>query len=348
MRLSVLLFLLIGSLSSPVTAAPLCQAIFQAPAQKQTQKIDVDKTTVTWYGPIAIDTADLQYLAERFEIKWAPGATRDARTYFSTISLNRETNKSTVLLEPIQETARLTALTDSRLELTWDTYLRMSVVTPAEINEFKQTEAELAPQRKVNFETSTSDGRTLAIMRLYDGSPYPFSYLGEKPRYFEKVSGDPRMPIERRYPHLSRSLRSESDYVFELGRLAKVDEFPDGLDYQLYNAGSYFMGKFGFLGVAMPEYIEKGRVCIEITGKHLKHYMRPREKGGMGFHLFAAAMNKQPMNEVKPGATFESLGLKRDDHEAKFVLYLTVAEFISNFYQKVELRPAEEVYPDRF
>ena len=271
------------------------------------------------------------------------GAADDDRTYYAKVSLNRSTGKSTTELYSIHETTSLNKMIDKTVELTWDTYLKQDVVTPKEIEQFKATEAELAPQRKVNFITTTLEGETAAILRMYDGSPYPFSFLGARPTHFEKVSGDIRLPIERRYPHLF--IRENSPYVFEAGRLAKADNFDDGLEYQFYNLGAYLMSKFGVLGVATPEYLVHGRIYVEITTRHLKHYMRDREKGGLGFQLFAASRNGSLMFKVHENTRYEDLQIERNEN-SKFILYLTVQNFVSNFYQNIQIKNAAEVYPE--
>lgn len=357
------LFLTIALISTEAyaTTAMVCGDLFGS------SKIEVSETIVTWYMPLAMPGErwierdpktgirkvaifsptgghlDYTRTALLQNVELAKNASDEDRTYYAKVSLNRSTQQVKTELFPIDETAKLSHMIDKTVEFTWDSYLKQEIVTPQEIAQFKATEAELAPQRKINFITTTQDGETAAIMRVYDGSPYPFSFLGARPTHFEKVSGDERLPIERRYPHLS--IRGESPYVFEAGRLAKDENFDDGLEYQFYNLGSYLMTKFGFLGVASADYFHDGRVHAEITTRHLKHYMRAREKRGLGFKLLAAARKGGPMTLVPKNTTYEDLQIERDEN-SKFIVYLNVHEFISNFYQKIETKNAAEVYPE--
>jgi hypothetical protein len=349
-------------------AAPQCRDIFTTRVSSKPQKVEVSQSIVTWYAPIAMPGEKwivrdpqtgrrrVQYfrpadgrsrVGEFGNIELSKNARDDERTYYARASLNKATGMLTAELFPIEETPSLTKMIDQTVELTWETYLKQGTVSDREIEEFKKTEAELAPQRKVNFVTTTQEGQTATVLRLFDGSPYPFTFFGDHPSHFEKVSGDPRLPIERRYPRLQAAMREKSNYVFEAGRLAKIDGFDDGLEYQFYNLGAYLMQKFGYLGVSMPAYARDGRIYIEVTARHVRHYMRPRAKGGMGFKLFAAAVNGKEMTLVNPEAE-SSLAARRDDHESKFVLYLNVSDFISNFYQTIEVRSAKQAYPDRF
>jgi len=347
--------------------APAAHAAMECSHLFRSSKIEISDTTVTWYMPIAMPgerwiSLDLRTGRKKIEIFSPTGGHRgytkpgilknvilmkgapDAdRTYYAKLSLNRNTGESTTELYSIAETASLNKMIDKTVDFTWETYLKQDVVTPQEVLQFKETEAELAPQRKVNFITTTLEGDTAAILRLYDGSPYPFWFLGARPEYFEKVSGDARLPIERRYPHLE--IRSKSPYVFEAGRLAKADNFENGLEYQFYNVGAYLLNKFGFLAVATPEYILDGRIYAEITTRHLKHYMRAREKGGLGFKVLAASRNDGPMKKVPENSSYEDLQIERTEN-SKFIVYLTVQEFISKFYQEIGVKDAADVYPE--
>jgi hypothetical protein len=330
-------------------------------------KIEVSETIVTWYMPLAMPGErwidrdpktgirkvaifsptgghlDYTRTALLQNVELSKDASDSDRTYYAKVSLNRSTQQVKTELFPINQTANLNKMIDKTVEFTWETYLKKEIVTPQEVEQFKATEAELAPQRKINFITTTQDGETAAITRVYDGSPYPYSFLGARPTHFEEVSGDVRLPIERRYPHLS--IRSESPYVLEVGRLAKAENFDDGLEYQFYNFGSYLMTKFGFLGVASAEYFHDGRVYAEITTGHLERYMRDREEGGLGFKLMAASRKGKPMTPVKGNLTYEDLKIDPKE-KSKFIVYLPIYEFISNFYQKIEMKKAAEVYPE--
>lgn len=355
------LCLIIALNCSLADAAMVCSGLFDP------GKVEIDKTIVTWYMSMAMpgerwisrdpNTGKREILlfsptgghrdytrtAHLENVELTKDAPDSDRTYYAKVSLNRSTQHISTVLHPIAETTNLNKMIDKTVDFTWETYLKQEVVTTHEIEQFKKTEAELAPQRKINFITTTLEGETAAIMRVYDGSPYPFSFLGARPEYFEKVSGDARLPIERRYPHLS--IRADSPYVFEAGRLAKADNFDNGLEYQFYNLGAYLMTKFGFLGVATPEYFVHGRIYAEITTRHLKHYMREREKGGLGFNILAASRNDGPMTPVPKNTNYEDLKIDRNEN-SKFIVYLTVKDFISKFYRMIEMKDAAEVYPE--
>ena len=72
------------------------------------------------------------------------------------------------------------------------------------------------------------------------------------------------------------------------------------------------------------------------------------EQGGLGFHLFATAIDGAAMTAVEGTASFEALNVKKTDTTSKFVLYLEVPRFISNFYRKIETAKVQDVYPDSF
>ena len=256
--------------------------------------IDFGQTVTTWFSAVELGYHDkliskdlktgkkrLAYLEHEnardgsgaFDnIFIMPDANDGASSYFAKTSYNRKTSKVKMELHPIEDSGKLTQLTDKTLDLTWSAYQKLAVVSKAEIDTFKVSETELSPQRKVTFITTTQSGRSLAVMRVYDGSPFPASFLGGLARQHEAPLTDPRLPIERRYPHLQ--LREQSQYIFEAGRLAKSEDIAEMLEFQFYNLGSYFMTKFGFLGVGPRDYIEHGRIYIEITGKFLETYMK--------------------------------------------------------------------------
>lgn len=341
------------------SAAHSCARLFEG--SNKSKVIDYDQTITNWYFAVELGFHDklieqnmksgmkkLLFLdhenprdgsASYSNIFMMPKTDDNASSYFAKNSINRKSNKVEMILHPIEESKSLTNMTSKDMELTWNTYLKKNVVSKAEIETFKAAEEELSPQRKITFVTTTQRGRTLAIMRVYDGSPFPAMYMGRLGRQHEAPVTDVRLPIERRYPHLP--LREKSQYIFEAGRLAKSEDIQGMLEYKFYNLGSYFMTKFGFAGVGPRDYIQNGRLYIEITGQYLETYMKSKEDGGMGFHLYAAQVGNQKMKLVDPKTTYKSLKVKPNT-EDKFVMYLTTAEFINNFYMEVRVGTPEE------
>ena len=94
-------------------------------------------------------------------------------------------------------------MVDKNFEVTWSVYKEAGTVSDVEIAQFQAHEKALDPQRKVTFATSTKAGELVAVVRLYDGSPFPATFLGQGPLFTETPKGDPRLPIERRYPDLN-------------------------------------------------------------------------------------------------------------------------------------------------
>ncbi len=328
-------------------SAPLCSQVF---VSHQEKAIPIDETVTEWYTTVEMGyhekwiAKDLDTGIRKVEVvlsdtdpsksirlhnvALSPDAKDDSSSYYALMSRNQLTKVVDATLYPINSTQNLSAFVDKNFQLVWDVYLKKHVVTPKEIEDFKKTESELAPQRKVTFVTKSQSGKLLAVLRLYDGSKFPTVFLTD-PHHIESPITDPRLPIERRYPELK--LRGKTQYIFEAGRLAKSEEVQDILPYEFYNIGSYLFSKFSSQGKAPPEYWKAGRVYIEITGEHLEYYMKSFRDGGMGFHLFAKAPDGKKMLRVAEGTNFAAVKDVRTKPESKFVLYLGINDFVNQF-----------------
>lgn len=225
-------------------------------------------------------------------------------------------------------------------DLTWETYRQEGTVKESDIESFKATEKNLDPRRKITFELSVPEIRnnklhkkTLSIMRVYDGSTFPTSSYSDFPTHHEAIKTDPRVPLERRYPEIN--FRTDNDFIFEPGRLAKSNEIEGSLiEYQFYSLGQYLLGKFGFKGIGPGAYFKKGKIVIEITGRNLEKFMRTRKNNGFGFTLdYIVEPTKEGHKIIKTDqhTTYESLQHSFKETETKFILHSTVADFINNF-----------------
>lgn len=225
-------------------------------------------------------------------------------------------------------------------DLTWQTYQAEGTVDKREIKSFKITESNLDPRRKVTFELSVPiirNGKiykkTLSIMRVYDGSPFPTTSFSDFPTHHEAIKTDPRVPIERRYP--GTHFREETEFIFEPGRLAKSEEIEGPmLEYQFYSLASYLHNKFGLRGLAPRSYVEKGKVMIEITGRNLEKFMRSRSENGYGFildYIVKDTGKGAHLVKVNKNTTYDSLMHSFEETETKYILHSTVADFIKNF-----------------
>lgn len=272
-----------------------------------------------------------------------PGTRNDDASYYAKMTVDKKTKKDVIEFYPISDSKKIINLLDKHLDLTWQTYLKMGTVKADEIEAFKRTEYELPPQRKVTFVNSDpKSGKTLAILRLYDGSPFPTSYFSDLATHHEAPDTDPRIPIERRYPNIN--FRKESPYIFEPGRIAKSSELEEGvLNYQFYQVAFYFLTKFGFLMTGPTEFFVKGRVYVEVTARGVPRYMNSVSDGGLGFHL-AYIINGRPKKADK--LSLSDLNLDPENTEVKYILYSPIQEFINNHYGEQKVRPASEVYPD--
>lgn len=236
-------------------------------------------------------------------------------------------------------------------DLTWQTYRQEGTVKESDIESFKATEKDLDPRRKITFELSVPEiknsqlyKKTLSIMRVYDGSPFPTSSFSDFPTHHEAIKTDPRVPLERRYPEIN--FRVDSDFIFEPGRLAKSTEIEGTLlEYQFYSLSQYLLGKFGFKGIGPGAYFQKGRIVIEITGRNLEKFMRSRDKNGYGFILdyIIEPTNEGPkIIKANRQTTYQSLQSSIKETETKFILHSTVADFMNHF-MGVRIGTPEEV-----
>lgn len=226
-------------------------------------------------------------------------------------------------------------------DLTWETYLAEGTVKPADIESFKQTEKDLDPRRKITFELSVPDvrdgylfKRTLGIMRIYDGSPYPTSAFSHLPTHNEAATTDPRVPIERRYPEIN--FREDTEYIFEPGRLAKSPDIEgmSMIEYQFHRLAGYLHSKFGLSGIGPKDYFDKGKVLAEITGRNLKKFMTPRSRDGFGYtldYIVETTPNGRKITKVKSGTKYSDLKHKFNETDTKFILHQTVGDYINNF-----------------
>jgi hypothetical protein len=345
-----LLVLAAFCLSMLLTAGP---SFANCSSALEIQKIPYNQIITYWYFPIELGFHDKIIRRQKgrrtiiafapagsdaieTNIRLMPGAEDDASSYYMKSSIVNGTPQTTYELYSMKDRHRLSAVVDRLFDLTWRTYQRKQIVPEVEIDGFKKTEDEMDPRRKVIFMATAKDGRPLAILRLYDGSPYPTSFLGEFSTQHEAPDTDPRIPVERRYPHID--FREESPFVFEPGRLASTGELEDVLHFSFYHTGGYLLNKFGFLMAAPKLYVHKGRVYIEITERYLEDYMKNPDAGGMGFHLFAMARRKQKMKKVRGAPTYASLKLTPKDKNSKFILYMNVHEFINRFHTPLETR----------
>jgi hypothetical protein len=245
----------------------------------------------------------------RFE--FMPDAEHDAAAYYAIASKNLGTGYLTVQLHSLNSEETLAKKIGQELNLVWNTYLKENTVSLSEIEEFKRLEANLPPQRKLTFVVKeTRSGRTLSVMRVYDGSPFPGVYYGDFGQIFDFREVDRRLPIELRYPEIN--FRDGTQHVFEAGRLAKDADIDLALERQFATLAGHLLGKYGFSG-QVPEGYSKGRIYIEITERNLKKFLRTRKNNGYGFTLF----KKLP----KDGTTSQ-----------KYILYSTVSDFITNFW----------------
>lgn len=226
-------------------------------------------------------------------------------------------------------------------DLTWETYLAEGTVTPKDIESFKQTEHDLDPRRKITFELSVPevrDGylfkRTLGIMRVYDGSPFPTSSFSHLPTHNEAKTTNPHVPIERRYPEIN--FREDSEYIFEPGRLAKSPDIEgvSMIEYQFHRLADYLHSKFGFNGIAPQNFIEHGKVLAEITGRNLAKFMAPRKRGGFGYtldYIIETTPQGRKITKVKPGTKYSDLKHKFKETDTKFILHQNVSDYVNNF-----------------
>lgn len=283
----------------------------------------------------------MQQIHDPVSVELMPMVSPHASEYYAVSSLDQKSGKTHIKLFDIKQSGQLKEIINVPLELTWETYARRGTVDGKDIESFKATEDALPPQRKVIFVASknevAADGqpnsKILAVMRFFDGSPYPAMYVGRDHTRSQvplQVQADRRLPIERRYSELN--LRETTEDIFEAGRLAADPSLDGVLKIQLYNMGAYLKAKFGFEETPPDAFAERGRVYAEITGQHLKTYMEAADKGGLGFTIFAAAATGQPMRRLDARTAYSELKGLRIDPEARFVLYKTVSDVIRDFY----------------
>lgn len=277
------------------------------------------------------------------DVELMPGAHPADHLYYAVFSLDNRSGRLKGRLYGINSLNDIADSQNQRYELTWRTYQRTETVTDREIQQFKDAEDQLSPLRKITFFNSYRKGKAKAVVRVFDGSPVPVTFLTEFPYDFAIPRSDPRIPIELRYPQLR--LRTDTQYVFEPGRLAKEDNVTDVLPYQLYAMAQHFLHKFGARMVAPSEYVHKGLIYAEVTGRHLKAYIG---ENGMGWELFAMARSGGPMQEVRGSVKYESLNVDASQTNDKFVIRMRLIDFISRFGQEVKTAPAAEVYPEAF
>jgi hypothetical protein len=253
--------------------------------------------------------------------------------------------------------------------LTWETYRSEATVRIKEVRIFMGLEKELDPRRKISFELWVpyiSNGqmtkKTLGIMRVYDGSPFPSMTYNDFPTHHEALETDHRVPIERRYPDID--FRSDTEYIFEPGRLAKSPDL-EGIsliEYQFQSLAHYLNKKFGFKGFTTNEFIKKGKILAEITGRNLEKFIRHRAKAGFGYTVdFIIIPKKDGGYEkipIKPGTQFSEIKkilfdldptyLDKNgeiaDTDIKFLLHSRIGEYIKNFAPNAEIKNLEDVF----
>jgi hypothetical protein len=299
----------------------------------------------------------MQQIHDPVSVELMPLVQPDQSSYFAVSSLDQNSGRTHIKLFDIHRTEVLKNIINVPLELTWTTYAEKGTVGQKDIESFKATEDALPPQRKVIFVTSkneiATDGkpstRMLAVMRFFDGSPFPALYVGKNAANSQvaaRALGDRRLPIERRYTELN--FRQTSNDIFEAGRLAADPSLDGVLKIQLYNMGAYLKSKYGFDEALPPGFARNGRVYAEITGQHLKTYMESVEKGGLGFTLVAASLSNSPqsgMHAITETKTFADYRAHRADPNARFVLYKSVEDVIQDFYQKSLTDGAKRIVP---
>lgn len=279
------------------------------------------------------------------------GARDDAATYFAKMSVNSKTGQTSTEFYPIEVTTKMNEMLDGHLKLAWDTYRAEGTVGPTDIDSFVETEKLLDPRRKVTLViVDPNSGRTLGVMRIYDGTPFPTFYFGDKATHSEAPQTNQKTPVERRYPMVN--FRKRTQYLLEPGRLAKSALLQDGvLEYFFYSFGYYLAHKFGFLRLAPQAFID-GEVPIEITARNLRKFMAPFSLArdgtilGYGFHLdYIVKKGHEPL-PIEDGARFEDLHLNSDDTETKFLLHSRIWDFMNHFFEPMELKNPSEIYPN--
>jgi hypothetical protein len=255
----------------------------------------------------------------------------DAGAYYARFTTDLATGKTSVELFSLESEALINRNIGRHMQMVWKVYVKEGTVEESEVAEFDRLEAHLAPQRKISTAVvNKKTGETLAFMRTYDGSVFPTYFFGALGTEFEFRATDNRLPIETRYPN--HDFRKGSEYAFEAGRLAKNGDLDSVLEHQFFSLGQYLHEKHGYLKTA-PRAFWQGRVNIEITGRNLDKFLRPRNEGGYGFHL----EYKPPVKKAKK---------EKKSQSQKYILYQTVQEFINNFYMKVQERDPRRYYKD--
>lgn len=260
-----------------------------------------------------------------------PGVSEADRFYFG--RLTRGFGATGFSLFPLHD-SRIRILTDSAFEMTWSTYRDSNTVTEQEIRDFSQTEASLDPRRKITFTTETKKRQVISVVRLYDGSADPTFYLGHSREFDpnQKPSGDYQLPLERRYPHLN--FREANHYVYEPGRQANSSYIEDSFTHQLGSIADFFVSKFGTARLA-PDDFREGRVYVELTGKHIKSYLAPRSRGGLGFVLFAMTKDGR-MERVPDNFDFSTLKIDRRETGTKYIAYKKIFDFVTDFVPLIQ------------
>ncbi len=277
-----------------------------------------------------------------FDMQLDPDADPHVSSYFVKMTFNPVTSEFSYTLFSMEKAGPLHHLLNKPMQLTWKTYSREETVDPKDIASFKVDEKDLDPRRKITLVVrDKKNGAAMAIMRIYDGSPFPALFFGDKANSLSVPTTDPRTPLERRHPELD--LRSISEYIFEPGRLARSLKYTGhAMGYLFAHFSSLLKMKYGFLGLAPPEFWN-GLVAAEITGRNLEKFMTAYDKGGWGFTLHAVVKKGEKAKLVKPGTTFKQLKTKKGDTDTKYIVYVRVKDMIENFHGPHRLAPETEV-----
>lgn len=246
----------------------------------------------------------------------------------------------------IRDRARSESMSSAPLDLTWNAYLEASTVPAAEISEFRKIESAIDPVRKVVFAVHQAErdagrftvdfGKTLAVMRVVDGSPFPVSYFGEMALSFPEFVPQ-KLPIEILYP--SFNFRARSDFVFEMGRLASSGDFPGVLRYLFRSFSAYLTTKYGFGRRADSRFVNDGMIYADVTAHSLRKYLLSPEEKGYGFTLVVVARGPDIIwrNTKNIIFSYDDLeaksGIKpnRRDTSLKYIVAISVKDFIKNF-----------------
>jgi hypothetical protein len=249
-----------------------------------------------------------------FALLFMPNAVDNQAAYYA-VQTVEPGGQTKLELHSLDSRRIITEEINDALVLVWETYHREGTVPDGEIAQFQQQEDMLDPIRKMAVaKIDPVTKQSLSVMRVYDGTPFPGVYFVDFGEHFDyDQPTDARVPVERRYTQYN--FRRFTEFVFEMGRLAKHPAMANALETHFVAFAGQLVKKYGYRQIVPTQFL-KGRIYIEITGRNLDKFLRPRDQDGYGFKLF-----KKP--PVKPG------------EPAKYLLYATVKEFIKNYHTPV-------------